>query len=332
MPNLPATMTAIAISEPGGPDVLKAVEMPMPEPGPGQLLLKVAAAGVDRPDVLQRQGRYPVPVGASPLPGLEAAGEVVTLGPGSMRFKIGDQVTALLNGGGYAHYAIVEEGAALPIPAGLSPQQAAAMPETFFTVWHNVFQRGGLKAGETLLVHGGSSGIGTTAIQLGKAFGAKVLVTAGSATKCEACRELGADHAINYKTEDFVTAIARLTGGKGANLILDMVGGPYMARNLDSASVDGRIVQIAFLEGAETPMNVAKLMMKRLTWTGSTLRPRTNEFKALLRAEIEEKVWPRVAAGNIRPVIGKAFALRDAAAAHRHMESGDLIGKIVLVP
>jgi len=332
MPNLPATMTAIAISEPGGPDVLKAVEMPMPEPGPGQLLLKVAAAGVNRPDVLQRQGRYPVPVGASPLPGLEAAGEVVTLGPGSMRFKIGDQVTALLNGGGYAHYAIVEEGAALPIPAGLSPQQAAAMPETFFTVWHNVFQRGGLKAGETLLVHGGSSGIGTTAIQLGKAFGAKVLVTAGSATKCEACRELGADHAINYKTEDFVTAIARLTGGKGANLILDMVGGPYMARNLDSASVDGRIVQIAFLEGAETPMNVAKLMMKRLTWTGSTLRPRTNEFKALLRAEIEEKVWPRVAAGNIRPVIGKAFALRDAAAAHRHMESGDLIGKIVLVP
>ena len=331
MPKLPETMTAIAISAPGGPEVLQAVELPVPKPGPGQLLLKVAAAGVNRPDVLQRQGRYPVPPGASLLPGLEAAGEVVAVGTETRRFKVGDVVTGLLNGGGYAQYAILEEGAALPVPAGLSMREAAAMPETFFTVWHNVFQRGCLKAGERLLVHGGSSGIGTTAILLGKAFGAEVLVTAGSAAKCAACLKLGADHAIDYKAGDWVAAVASLTGGKGADVILDMVGGGYMARNLEAAAVDGRIAQIAFLDGADTPMNVAKLMMKRLTWTGSTLRPRTNAFKAMLAAELEAKVWPLVAAGKIRPVMDQSFPLREAAAAHRRMEGGDHIGKIVLV-
>ena len=332
MANPPDTMTAIVIAAPGGPEALQAVEIPVPRPGPGQLLLKVAAAGVNRPDVLQRQGRYPVPPGASPLPGLEAAGEVVAIGPGTHRFKSGDRVTALLNGGGYAQYAIIEEGAALPIPGGLPVQEAAAMPETLFTVWHNVFQRGGLRPGERLLVHGGSSGIGTTAILLGKALGAEVLVTAGSAAKCAACRTLGADYAFNYKTEDWVAAVAKATGGRGADVILDMVGGGYMARNLEAAAVDGRIVQIAFMDGAETPMNVAKLMLKRLTWTGSTLRPRTNAFKAALAADIEKMVWPLVAAGKIRPVMDQSFPLRNAAAAHRRMEAGDHIGKIVLLP
>ena len=332
MANLPDTMTAIVIAAPGGPEALQTVEIPVPRPGPGQLLLKVAAAGVNRPDVLQRQGRYPVPPGASPLPGLEAAGEVVAIGPGTHRFKSGDRVTALLNGGGYAQYAIIEEGAALPIPGGLPVQEAAAMPETLFTVWHNVFQRGGLRPGERLLVHGGSSGIGTTAMLLGKAFGAEVLVTAGSAAKCAACRTLGADYAFNYKTEDWVAAVAKATGGRGADVILDMVGGGYMARNLEAAAVDGRIVQIAFMDGAEIPMNVAKLMLKRITWTGSTLRPRTNAFKAALAADIEKMVWPLVAAGKIRPVMDQSFPLRNAAAAHRRMEAGDHIGKIVLLP
>jgi len=332
MPNLPATMTAITIPSPGGPEALLPAQVPVPAPGPGQLLIKLAAAGVNRPDVLQRQGRYPVPPGASPLPGLEAAGDVVAAGPGASRFKPGDRITALLNGGGYAEYAIAEEGAALPVPAGLPMLEAAAIPETFFTVWHNVFQRGGLKVGETLLVHGGSSGIGTAAIKLAKAFGARIIVTAGSPAKCEACAKLGADHAIDYKTEDFVAAVAKATGGKGADVILDMVGGGYMARNLDAAAVDGRIVQIAFQEGAETQINVAKLMMKRLTWTGSTLRPRTNDFKAALRADLEAKVWPLIAAGTVRPVMDRSFPLTEAAAAHARMESGDLIGKIVLIP
>jgi len=332
MPDLPAMMTAITIPTPGGPEALVPAQVPVPTPGPGQLLIKVAAAGVNRPDVLQRQGRYPVPPGASPLPGLEAAGDVVAAGPGASRFKPGDRITALLNGGGYAEYAIAEEGAALPVPAGLPMLEAAAIPETFFTVWHNVFQRGGLKVGETLLVHGGSSGIGTAAIKLAKAFGARIIVTAGSPAKCEACAKLGADHAIDYKTEDFVAAVAKATGGKGADVILDMVGGGYMARNLDAAAVDGRIVQIAFQEGAETQINVAKLMMKRLTWTGSTLRPRTNDFKAALRADLEAKVWPLIAAGTVRPVMDRSFPLTEAAAAHARMESGDLIGKIVLIP
>ncbi len=331
MPSLPATMIAITIPKPGGPEALTPATVPVPQPGLGQLLIKVAAAGVNRPDVLQRQGLYPVPAGASPLPGLEAAGEVVAVGGQTKRFKTGDLITALLNGGGYAEYALVEEGAALPIPAGLSAIEAAALPETVFTVWHNVFERGGLKAGERLLVHGGSSGIGTTAIQLAKAFGAEVIVTAGSPEKCAACVALGADQAIDYRQEDFVAAVQKATGGKGADVILDMVGGSYMARNLDAAAVDGRIVQIAFQTGATLEMNVSKLMMKRLTWTGSTLRPRTNAFKAQLAGEIERHVWPLVAAGQLRPVMDRQFPLAQAAAAHARMEDGSHIGKIVLV-
>ncbi len=332
MSTVPETMTAITITAPGGPDVLHPAKVPMPRPGPGQLLMKVMAAGVNRPDVLQREGKYPVPPGASPLPGLEAAGEVVALGTGCTRYAVGDKITALLNGGGYADYAIAEEGAALPVPAGLSMTEAGAIPETFFTVWHNVFERGGLKAGETLLVHGGSSGIGTTAIMLGKAFGADVLVTVGSVEKSKACVQLGARVAIDYKTSDFVEAVAESTGGKGANVILDMVGGSYMARNLDAAAIDGRIVQIAFLEGPVLEMNVAKLMMKRLTWTGSTLRPRTDAFKAHLASELEQKVWPLIASGKLRPVMDQTFPLTQAAAAHKRMEAGTHIGKIVLVP
>ena len=331
MPTIPATMNAITIPQPGGPEALTPARAPVPQPGPGQLLIKVVAAGVNRPDVLQRQGLYPVPPGASPLPGLEAAGEVVAVGADARRYKVGDAVTALLNGGGYAEYALVEEGAALPIPAGLTMIEAAALPETVFTVWHNVFQRGGLKAGERLLVHGGSSGIGTTAIQLAKAFGAEVIVTAGSAQKCTACVALGANHAIDYRLEDFVAAVQKVTGGKGVDVILDMVGGAYMARNLDAAAPDGRIVQIAFQQGASVEMNVAKLMMKRLTWTGSTLRPRTNAFKAALAAEVERHVWPLVAAATMRPVIDRTFPLAEAAAAHQRMEAGAHIGKIVLV-
>ena len=331
MPTVPGTMTAITIPHPGGPEALTPATVPTPQPGPGQLLIKVAAAGVNRPDVLQRQGLYPVPPGASPLPGLEAAGEVVVVGPETKRFKVGDTITALLNGGGYAEYALVEEGAALPIPAGLSMIEAAALPETVFTVWHNVFQRGGLTAGERLLVHGGSSGIGTTAIQLAKAFGAEVIVTAGSPEKCAACVALGADHAIDYRQEDFVAGVHKATGGKGADVILDMVGGSYMARNLDAAAPDGRIVQIAFQTGASLEMNVAKLMMKRLTWTGSTLRPRSNAFKAQLAGEVERHVWPLVAAGKMRPVMDRTFRLAEAGAAHGRMEAGAHIGKIVLV-
>ena len=332
MSTLPETMTAITITAPGGPDVLQPATVAVPKPGTGQLLMKVMAAGVNRPDVLQREGKYPVPPGASPLPGLEAAGEVVALGPECQRYAVGDKITALLNGGGYAEFAIAEEGAALPVPSGLSMTEAGAIPETFFTVWHNVFERGGLKAGETLLVHGGSSGIGTTAIMLGKAFGADVLVTVGSVEKSKACVRLGARVAINYNTWDFVEAVAESTGGKGANVILDMVGGSYMTRNLDAAAMDGRIVQIAFLDGPVLEMNVAKLMMKRLTWTGSTLRPRTNAFKAHLASELEQKVWPLIASGKLRPVMDQTFSLVQAAAAHRRMEAGTHIGKIVLVP
>ena len=332
MSTIPATMTAISIARPGGPEVLTPADVPVPVPGPGQLLIKVAAAGVNRPDVLQRQGLYPVPPGASPLPGLEAAGEVVAAGPGTARFKPGDQITALLNGGGYAQYAIVEEGAALPIPAGLPLAEAAALPETVFTVWHNVFQRGGLRAGERLLVHGGSSGIGTTAIQLAKAYGAEVIVTAGSAEKCAACKALGADHAIDYRQEDFVARVAAITGGKGADVILDMVGGAYMPRNLDAAAMDGRIVQIAFQQGAAFEASMSKLMLKRLTWTGSTLRPRTNAFKADLARAVEQYVWPLISAGKLRPVMNRSFPLAEASAAHALMESGSLIGKVVLRP
>jgi NADPH2:quinone reductase len=331
MPSVPETMTAVEISAPGGPDVLKATTVSVPKPGPGQVLVKVAAAGVNRPDVAQRMGVYPPPPGHSPLPGLEVAGEVAAVGPGVTRWKPGDKVCALVNGGGYAEYCLAEEPIALPIPAGLDLVKAAAVPETFFTVWNNVFERGRLVAGEWLLVHGGSSGIGTTAIQLGKAFGAKVIATAGSAEKCKACLELGADKAVNYKSEDFVAAAREATGGKGVDVTLDMVGGDYTERNIVAAAEDGRIVQIAVLGGAEVKFNIARVMMKRLTLTGSTLRPRTREVKAGFARALEAKVWPLLAAGKVKVVMDSTFPLAKAADAHRRLETGEHIGKIVLV-
>ena len=328
--SVPAVMTAIAITEPGGPEVLKPVEMPVPRPGARQVLLRVEAAGVNRPDVLQREGRYPPPPGASDIPGLEIAGEVVGLGAAVERLKLGDRVTALVTGGGYAQYCLVDERAALPFPGGFDAVQAAALPETFFTVWQNVFARGGLKSGETFLVHGGSSGIGTTAIQLAKAFGATVYTTAGSAEKCAACESLGADRAINYRTEDFVSVVKELTGGKGADLILDMVGGDYVQRNLNCIAEDGRIHQIAFLAGPKATVDFTRLMVGRITLTGSTLRPRPIEVKAAIAQALEAKVWPMLASGKIRPVIDSTFPLEKAADAHRRIEESAHIGKIIL--
>ncbi len=328
--NTSDTMTAIEIRGKGGPEVLTAITMPVPAPGPGQILIKVAAAGVNRPDVAQRQGTYPPPKGHSPIPGLEAAGEVAEVGEGVARWKTGDRVTALLNGGGYAQYAIAEETSALPIPNGLDAVQAAAIPETFFTVWHNVFERGALKPGEWFLVHGGTSGIGTTAIQLAKSFGAHVVATAGSADKCKACLDLGADIAVNYRTEDFVAACKEATGGKGINVTLDMVAGPYTEKNIVVAAEEGRIVQIASLQGAEVTFNISRLMMKRVTLTGSTLRARDRSFKAGLARALEEKVWPLVEAGKVRVVMDTTFPLSAAAEAHRRMETSAHIGKIVL--
>ena len=330
MPSIADTMTAIAITEPGGPDVLQPRQLPVPEPGPGQLLVKVRAAGVNRPDVLQRTGAYPPPKGASELPGLEIAGEVVAAGADTKRFKVGDDVCALTPGGGYAQYCVADEPSTLPVPEGLSMEQAAALPETFFTVWHNVFERGALKPGAWLLVHGGSSGIGTTAIQMGKALGAKVLVTAGTAGKCAACEKLGATRAINYREEDFVEVTKQVTQGHGADVILDMVGGDYIERNFSAAATDGRIVQIAFLGGAKAKVNFMRLMLKRLTFTGSTLRARSVEFKGAIASALEETIWPLIAAGKIKPVLDKTFPLEQAARAHAHMESGVHIGKIVL--
>ncbi|MFZ1104324.1 MAG: NAD(P)H-quinone oxidoreductase [Hyphomicrobiaceae bacterium] len=330
MPSLPPTMRAVAISSPGGPEVLQLAELPMPRPGPGQVLVKVAAAGVNRPDVAQRQGVYPPPPGHSALPGLEIAGEVMEAGAGVARWKRGDQVCALVNGGGYAEYCIAEETAALPIPAGLDPVRAAALPETFFTVWNNVFERGRLAAGEWLMVHGGSSGIGTTAIQLAKARGAHVIATAGSADKCRACLDLGADRAVDYKREDFVAAAREATGGKGVNVILDMVGGEYTDKNIVAAAEDGRIVQIATLGGVEAKVNLARVMMKRLTLTGSTLRPRSREVKAGFARALEAEVWPLLAAGKVKVVMDSTFPLAQAADAHRRLETSQHIGKIVL--
>ena len=330
MGKLPATMTAIAISEPGGPMVLKPEKRPLPDPKPGEILIRVRAAGVNRPDVLQRQGAYPAPSGASDLPGLEVAGEVAALGEGVRRWKVGDTVTALTPGGGYAEFCLVHETNALPIPHGLTFTEAAAVPETFFTVWHNVFERGALKPNETFLVHGGSSGIGTAAIQLASAFGAYVIATAGSAEKCAACLKLGAGRAINYREEDFVRVVKDVTDGKGADVILDMVGGEYVGRNYDAAAVDGRIVQISFLQGAKATADFSKLMMKRLTHTGSTLRPRTVEFKAGIAAELEKRVWPLLATRKITPVMDMIFPLKEAWRAHERMEEGEHIGKIVL--
>jgi len=331
MTPVPATMTAIAIREPGGPEVLVPEVRPRPAPGPGQILVKVAAAGVNRPDVAQRQGFYPPPPGAPDIPGLEIAGEVVACGDGVGRWKKGDRVCALVIGGGYAEYCLAHEGHALPIPGGLSATEAAAIPETVFTVWHNVFERGRLQTGETLLVHGGSSGIGTTAIQLARSFGARVIVTAGSAEKCEACRKLGADLAIDYKNEDFVAATKSATDGKGADLILDMVGGDYIEKNYEAAAVEGRIVQIAFMGSSKAKVDFRRIMLKRLTHTGSTLRSRSDADKAAIARAVEQNVWPLIAAGRVRPVMDRTFALADAAAAHARMETSRHIGKIVLV-
>ena len=325
---VPATMTAIAISRPGGPDVLVAEQRPVPQPGPGEILVKVAAAGVNRPDLSQREGRYPPPPGASDLPGLEIAGEVVALGEGATAWKIGDQVCALAHGGGYAQYCAIHESHALPIPKGLSLVEAAALPETFFTVWVNVFDMAGLKAGEWLLIHGGSSGIGTTAIMLAKAFGAKVIVTAGSDEKCEACLKLGADAAINYKTTDFVPAVKEITGGHGADVILDMVGGPYVERNHQCAAMDGRVTQIAMMQGSKVDLRF--MSQRRIRHMGSTLRPRTVPQKAAIAAALREKVWPLIEAGQIRPVMDSTFALADAAKAHERLETSQHIGKVVL--
>lgn len=327
---IPARMTAVAISQPGGPLVLKAEKRAVPEPEEREILIRVLAAGVNRPDVLQRKGAYPPPPGASDLPGLEVAGTVAAIGPGVKRWRVGDAVCALTPGGGYAEFCKVHETNALPVPAGFTMTEAAALPETFFTVWHNVFERGALKAGETFLVHGGSSGIGTTAIQLAKAFGATVITTAGSAEKCEACRTLGADLAIDYKHEDFVEAVKTFTSGKGANVILDMVGGNYVDRNYSAAAVEGRIVQIATQAGATASADVSKIMVKRLVHTGSTLRPRTIEFKGAVAAALEAQVWPLLTARRVVPVMDMIFPFKEAWRAHERMEEGSHIGKIVL--
>jgi NADPH2:quinone reductase len=330
MPALPPHMTVIAIRTAGGPEVLVPEQRPVPTPGDGEILVKVAAAGVNRPDVMQRKGLYPPPKGATDIPGLEIAGEVVAVGPGVRRWKVGDEVAALVVGGGYAEYCLAYADHALAIPAGVSMIEAAAIPETYFTVWHNVFERGALKTGETLLVHGGSSGIGTAAIQLAKAMGARVIATAGSPEKCAACRKLGADVAIDYKSEDFVAASKAATDGKGADLILDMVGGDYIDRNYEAAAVEGRIVQIAFQGSPKATVDFRRIMLKRLTHTGSVLRSRPVEDKAAIARAVENTAMPLVAAGKAKPVIDSTFPLPQAAEAHRRMESSAHIGKIVL--
>ncbi len=321
------TMRAVEITEPGGPEVLQIAERPVPEPAHGQVVIKVAYAGVNRPDALQRAGLYAPPPTASDLPGLEAAGEVVALGSGVSGVAVGDQVCALLPGGGYAEYVASPAAHCLPVPEGMGLKEAACLPETYFTVWSNVFMRGGLKAGEVFLVHGGSSGIGTTAIQLAKVFGARVFATAGSEDKCAACRDLGAEVAINYHDVDFVEA---LKNEGGADLILDMVGGGYIPRNIRALADDGRLVQIAFLQGPKVQMNFAQLMTRRLTMTGSTLRPQSDLAKARIAQELREAVWPLLAKGRVAPVMDSTFALEEAAEAHARMESSGHIGKIVL--
>lgn len=330
MEKLPAQMTVVAISKPGGPEVLVPEQRALPQPGPDEILVRVQAAGVNRPDVAQRSGAYPPPPGASDLPGLEIAGEVVAVGSNAKRHKIGDKVMSLVAGGGYAQYCIAQDAQAMSVPPALSIKEAGALPETLMTVWHNVFERGGLKSGETLLIHGGSSGIGTMAIQLAKAFGAKVFVTVGSQDKIDACLKLGADRAINYRNEDFVAVVKEETNKVGVNLILDMVAGEYVDRNYDAAAVDGRIVQIATLNGPNVSVNVAKVMVKRLTHTGSTLRPRSNADKAAMVAAIEAKVMPLLREGRVKPLMDSAFPLEKASDAHRRMETSAHIGKIVL--
>ncbi|MES2028839.1 MAG: NAD(P)H-quinone oxidoreductase [Pseudomonadota bacterium] len=330
MEKLPTQMTVVGISKPGGPEVLIPETRPVPKPGPGEILVKVAAAGVNRPDVAQRSGAYPPPPGASDLPGLEISGEVVALGEGATKHKLGDKVMSLVAGGGYAQYCIAQDAQAMTVPEGFSMTEAGATAETLMTVWHNVFERGGLQPGETVLIHGGSSGIGTMAIQLAKALGSKVIVTVGSQDKVDACLKLGADHAINYKAEDFVERVKEITK-TGVELILDMVGADYVEKNFDAAAVDGRIVQIAVLNGPKATINAAKIMVKRLHYTGSTLRPRTNADKAAMVKAIEANVLPLLKAGKVKPLMDSTFPLEKAADAHKRMETSAHIGKIVLV-
>lgn len=328
---LPAEMSFIRLDGYGPPEVLVPDRMPVPRPGRGEVLIRVAAAGVNRPDVLQRLGGYPPPPGASDVPGLEVAGEVVAVGPEVRRFAVGDRVCALVASGGYAEYCVAPEPQVLPVPRGLSVVEAAGIPETFFTVWTNVFDRGRLQAGESFLVHGGSSGIGTTAIQLAKAFGARVFTTVGNEDKAAFCERLGAERAILYRRQDFVAAVKEATAGRGVDLILCMVGGDYVPRNLEALAVDGRLVQIAWLAGAKITADFTKLMTKRLTWTGSTLRPRSVAEKGQIARALEAKVWPLIEAGEVRPIIHRTFPLARAADAHRLMESSTHIGKILLV-
>lgn len=328
--SLPNTMKVVEISEFGGPEVLVPAERPVPAPTEGEVLIKVDAAGVNRPDIMQRQGNYPVPPGASDLPGLEVAGTVVAVGDGVRRWQEGDVVCALTPGGGYAEYCLTPQEQCLPIPAGYDGVKAACLPETFFTVYLNVFMRSGLTAGEWFLVHGGSSGIGTTAIQLAKAFGCKVATTAGSTEKVQACKDLGADVAINYREEDWQAAVKDATGGKGVDVVLDMVGGPYIQGNIDSLAFDGRYSFIAFLKGPKADLNVSKILLKRLTLTGSTLRPQPISKKNEIARNLESHVWPLLNSGKIAPVLFKTFPLSEAVAAHRLMESSDHIGKIIL--
>ncbi len=327
---LPETMIAIGFDAPGAPEVLRPQSIAVPRPDAGQVLIKVSHAGVNRPDVIQRQGFYPPPPGASPIPGLEISGEIVALGDGVDRVQLDQKVCALVSGGGYAQYCLAMADHCLPVPQGLSMAEAAAIPETLFTVWHNVFERGWAKEGETILVHGGTSGIGSMAIMLGKLFDLTVIVTCGGADKCAAALKIGADHAIDYKSADFVEEVKRITGGKGVHLVLDMVAGDYVARNLQCLAEDGRHVTIAVQGGVRAELNMAQVMVRRLTLSGSTLRPRSNQFKALLAQEITANAWPFVEQGKLRPVMDQTFPLAQAAAAHARMESGALIGKIVL--
>jgi len=328
--SLPHEMTVVEIASPGGPEQLRTARRPLPQPGEAEVLVRVAAAGVNRPDVMQRQGRYPPPAGASDIPGLEIAGEVIALGANVSGVALGDRVTALLPGGGYADHAVAAAALCLPIPDGFSMIEAAALPETFFTVWTNLFERGGLKAGESVLIHGGTSGIGTTAIQLAAAWGARVFATAGTAEKARACERLGAARGIDYRSEDFVEVVRQVTAGKGVDLILDMVGASYLARNMDAATVEGRLVVISLIGGARAEINLSTLMSKRLTLTGSTLRVRTVAQKAAVAEGLRRHVWPLLSAGRVRPVIHATFPLAQASEAHRLMESSQHIGKIVL--
>jgi len=332
MPSLPATMTAIEITEPGAPEVLKPVTRPMPLPGMGEVLIEVKAAGVNRPDLQQRQGQYDPPPGASDIPGLEVAGRIVEAGLGVPHLKIGDEVCALVAGGGYATHCVVPAPQILPAPRGLTMVEAAAIPETFFTVWTNVFERARFQPGESILIHGGSSGIGTTAIQLCRALGAQqIFATAGSVEKCRACEALGATRGIDYKIMDFLKVVREMTAGRGVDVVLDMVGGEYVQKNLSALAMEGRLVNVAYLKGAKVELNLAPIMMKRLTVTGSTLRPRTVDQKGAIAAALHRTVWPLLEKKKVKPVIYRTFPLKEAAAAHRLMETSEHIGKIVLV-